>query len=36
MKTLYEGKTKNVLKNEEDGLVYILFKDDATGENGVF
>ncbi|HBC32654.1 MAG TPA: phosphoribosylaminoimidazolesuccinocarboxamide synthase [Clostridiales bacterium] len=36
MKTLYEGKTKNVLKNEEDGSVYILFKDDATGENGVF
>ena len=36
MKTLYEGKTKNVLKNEDDGSVYILFKDDATGENGVF
>ncbi len=36
MKTLYEGKTKNVLKNEEDGFVYILFKDDATGEDGVF
>ena len=36
MQTLYEGKTKNVLKNEEDGSVYILFKDDATGENGVF
>ncbi|MBP7223545.1 MAG: phosphoribosylaminoimidazolesuccinocarboxamide synthase [Sedimentibacter sp.] len=36
MKTLYEGKTKNVLKNEKDGFVYLLFKDDATGENGVF
>jgi phosphoribosylaminoimidazole-succinocarboxamide synthase len=36
MKTLYEGKTKTVLKNEDDGSVYILFKDDATGENGVF
>lgn len=36
MKTLYEGKTKNVLKNEKDGFVYILFKDDATGEKGVF
>ena len=36
MQTLYEGKTKNVLKNEEDGSVYILFKDSATGENGVF
>lgn len=36
MKTLYEGKTKDVLKNEEDGSVYILFKDDATGEDGVF
>ena len=36
MKILYEGKTKNVFKNEEDGSVYLLFKDDATGENGVF
>jgi phosphoribosylaminoimidazole-succinocarboxamide synthase len=36
MKTLYEGKTKNVLKNEADGSVYLLFKDSATGENGVF
>ena len=36
MKTLYEGKTKNLLKNEKDGFVYLLFKDDATGENGVF
>lgn len=36
MKTLYDGKTKNVLTNEETGEVYLLFKDDATGENGVF
>lgn len=36
MKILYKGKTKNVLKSEEDGLVYLLYKDDATGENGVF
>lgn len=36
MEVLYKGKTKNVLKNEENGSVYLLFKDDATGENGVF
>lgn len=36
MKTLYEGKTKRVLSDEETGEVYLLFKDDATGENGVF
>ncbi|MDD2496291.1 MAG: phosphoribosylaminoimidazolesuccinocarboxamide synthase [Tissierellia bacterium] len=36
MKTLYNGKTKSVLTNEENGAVYLLFKDDATGENGVF
>ncbi len=36
MKTHYEGKTKDVLINEEEGSVYILFKDDATGEDGVF
>lgn len=36
MKTLYNGKTKNVLTNEENGEVYLLFKDDATGENGIF
>jgi len=35
METLYIGKTKNVLK-DEDGSVYLFFKDDATGENGVF
>ena len=36
MKTLYEGKTKNVLSDEATGAVYLLFKDSATGENGVF
>lgn len=36
MKILYKGKTKNVLLNEEDGTVYLLYKDDATGENGVY
>jgi len=36
MKTLYDGKTKTVLTDEGSGAVYLLFKDDATGENGVF
>lgn len=36
MKTLYNGKTKSVLLNEADHSVFLLFKDDATGENGVF
>lgn len=36
MKQLYQGKTKNVLKDEATGKVYLLFKDSATGENGVF
>lgn len=36
MKTLYTGKTKNVLADEQTGAVYLFFKDDATGENGVF
>ncbi len=36
MKKLYQGKTKDVLANEETGAVYLFFKDDATGENGVF
>jgi phosphoribosylaminoimidazole-succinocarboxamide synthase len=36
MKTIYEGKTKNVLADEVTGDYYLLFKDDATGENGVF
>ena len=36
MKELYNGKTKNVLLDEETGIVHLFFKDDATGENGVF
>lgn len=36
MKTLYNGKTKNVLADEKTGDIYLFFKDDATGENGVF
>lgn len=36
MKTLYTGKTKNVLLDEATGIVHLFFKDDATGENGVF
>lgn len=36
MKTLYKGKTKNVLVDEASGSVYLLFKDSATGEDGVF
>lgn len=36
MKKLYEGKTKNVLLDEQTGIVHLFFKDDATGENGVF
>ena len=36
MKTLYTGKTKNVMIDEATGDRCLLFKDDATGENGVF
>lgn len=36
MKTLYTGKTKNVLLDEEKNIVHLFFKDSATGENGVF
>ena len=36
MKKLYDGKTKTVLADEGSGNVYLFFKDDATGENGVF
>ena len=36
MKTLYTGKTKDVLFDESSGKRYLLFKDDATGEDGVF
>ena len=34
MKTIYRGKTKDVLK--DDQARYLLFKDDVTGENGTF
>ncbi len=33
---LYQGKTKDVLTDENTGAVYLRFKDDLTGENGVF
>ena len=35
MELLYTGKTKDVFK-QEDGLYVLKFKDDVTGENGVF
>ena len=36
MKELYDGKTKTVLLDEANQEVYLLFKDSATGEDGVF
>jgi phosphoribosylaminoimidazole-succinocarboxamide synthase len=36
MKTIYDGKTKTVLFDEASGDYFLFFKDDATGENGVF
>jgi len=36
MKLVYEGKTKNVLTDEASGDYFLLFKDDATGEDGNF
>ncbi len=36
MQTIYNGKTKKVLLDKDSGAVYLYFKDDATGENGVF
>ena len=36
MKVVYKGKTKDVLKDEDTGNCYLLFKDSATGEDGVF
>jgi len=36
MKTFYDGKTKTVLTDEATGDFFLFFKDDATGENGVF
>jgi len=35
METIYTGKTKDVLKDEM-GATYLFFKDDMTGNNGVF
>ncbi|MDR1735822.1 MAG: phosphoribosylaminoimidazolesuccinocarboxamide synthase [Oscillospiraceae bacterium] len=34
MNTVYDGKTKSVL--ESGGEYFLFFKDDATGDNGVF
>ncbi|MDR0373494.1 MAG: phosphoribosylaminoimidazolesuccinocarboxamide synthase [Nitrososphaerota archaeon] len=36
MKTIYEGKTKRVLLDDVTGDYFLLFKDAATGENGIF
>ena len=36
MKTLYSGKTKEVLLDEATGDHFLLFKDSATGADGVF
>jgi phosphoribosylaminoimidazole-succinocarboxamide synthase len=36
MKQLYNGKTKTVYLDEATGDHYLLFKDSATGEDGVF
>ncbi len=36
MKTLYSGKTKDVMLDEETNVVSLFFKDSMTGENGVF
>lgn len=35
MTLIYEGKTKDVYRME-DGMVKLIFKDDVTGEDGVF
>ena len=36
MKKIYDGKTKSVFEDEAKGERYLFFKDDATGENGIF
>ena len=36
MKTIYDGKTKTVMLDEETNVTHLFFKDSATGENGVF
>ena len=35
MEKIYQGKTKDIFKND-DGNFVLKFKDDVTGENGVF
>lgn len=35
MELIYQGKTKDVYRNEEDNIS-LIFKDDVTGEDGVF
>lgn len=35
MKLIYKGKTKDVYKNKDEQVVFI-FKDDVTGEDGLF
>jgi len=35
MEKIYTGKTKDIYKSE-DGNYILKFKDDVTGENGVF
>ena len=36
MNTVYEGKTKTVFVDAASGECFLFFKDDATGEDGVF
>jgi phosphoribosylaminoimidazole-succinocarboxamide synthase len=36
MKLIYKGKTKDVYALKEDGNYLLKYKDDVTGENGVF
>ena len=36
LKTIYSGKTKDVLRNEQTGDTFLLYKDDATGADGNF
>ena len=36
MREIYDGKTKKVFEDERTGQCMLFFKDDATGEGGVF
>ena len=36
MQVIYNGKTKSVLLEQETGDYFLFFKDDATGEDGVY